>query len=164
MHRCARQRRHTRRERHLEDTIYASHDMTTTCRAPFAARMRSRRRSKGVSPAKHSGKWGESAGAGSRCRVPGKTAPREAACAPVPPAHWFGTLRGRVKGTRTFARALWVAWCRATASHGTIGRAKTTKLKMRGPRLVKVVSGHLEWPSFGQNSFLSSDWSLSASQ
>jgi hypothetical protein len=44
-----------------EDAMNASHDMTTTCRAPFAARMRSRRNSQGVSPAKHSGNWGRGA-------------------------------------------------------------------------------------------------------
>ena len=37
---------------------------------------------------------------------PGKTAPREAACAPVAPAVRFGTLLGRVIGTRAFGRAL----------------------------------------------------------
>jgi len=42
--------------------------------------------------------------------VPGNAAPREAACAPVPPTDWFGTILGRVIGNWAF-RA------------GTMGRA-----------------------------------------
>jgi hypothetical protein len=73
----------------------------------FATWMRSRQRSQGLSPAKHRGNWGKRCGFSPHCAQ--KTAPREAACAPVPPADWFGTFQERVIGTPAFARALWVA-------------------------------------------------------
>jgi len=95
--------------------------------------------------------------------VPGNAAPREAACAPVPPTDWFGTILGRVIGNWAFARDLWVALRRAARFTSDDGRAKTTKVKMRGPRLVKAVSGHLEWPLRGQNRFHSPDWPLTSS-
>ena len=118
--------------------------MTATCRAPSASRIRSRRRPQGVSPAKHSGNWGKR-----------RRSHRDG-------ARKRGAAGGcfRTGSTHRLVRHhTWTGNRQPGLRAGTMGRAAPScalqirrwprqddKVKMRGPRLVKVVSGHLEWP------------------
>jgi hypothetical protein len=165
---CPRQRRHTRRERHLRvGRRYEPHIIL-----PSHAARRSRLGCSGGGA--HSGFRRPNiagiggSGAGSHRKVPGKTAPREAACTGSTRrlVRYLAGTGNRHPGLRAGIVGRVVP---SGTHHGTIGRAKTTKVKTprkntSGPRLVKLVSRHLERPSFGQNSVLSPDWSLTTSQ